>query len=111
MENRLLDHLVSRVILGSILTHYLIDDFVAKEIARLIDEHLPGTRPNIDVTKSLVVVTWSGTPYDEVLQACFPFNRTGVFTWKGETIAHKPLFLRRSRCSPRVSRIRWTEAL
>ena len=97
MENRLLDYLASRVIPGSILTHYLFDDGVAKEVARLIDEHLPGTRPRIDVTKSLIVVTWSGAPYDDVLQACFPFNSTGLFAWKGETFDHKPLFLRRRR--------------
>jgi hypothetical protein len=97
MKNRLLDHLVSRVIPGSILTHYLMDVPVAKEVARLVDEHLPGTRPNVQVTRSLLVVTWSGTPYDEVLQACFPFNRAGLFLWKGDTFTHKPLFLRRRR--------------
>lgn len=96
MENRMLDYLVSRVIPGSTLTHYLMDDSVAKEVSRLIDEHVPGTRPNVDVTKRLIVVTWSGAPYDEVLHACFPFSRTGLFTWKGETFDHKPLFLRRS---------------
>jgi hypothetical protein len=96
MENRMLDYLASLVIPGSILTHYLVDDAVAKEVARLIDEHVPGTRPNIDVTKSLIVVSWSGAPYDEVLKACSPFNRTRTFTWKGETFDHNPLFLRRT---------------
>jgi len=87
---------VARVIPGSILTHYLMDDAVAKEVARLIDEHVPGTRPNVDVAKSLIVVTWSRAPYDQVLQACSPFNRAGLFTWKGETFDHKPLFFRRT---------------
>ena len=95
MENRMLDFLVSTVIPGSIFTHFLMDDRVAEEIARLIDEHVPGTRPALDVTKSLLVVRWSDAPYDQVLRACFPFNRGGLFTWKGETFSHKPLFLRR----------------
>ncbi len=95
MKNRMLDFIVRRVIPGSALTHFLMDDRVAEEIARLIDEHIPGTRPSVDATNSLLVVTWSGAPYDEVLDACFPFNRGGFFTWKRETFSHKPLFLRR----------------
>jgi hypothetical protein len=97
MENRMLDYIVSRVIPGSIPSHFLPDDRVAEEVARLVDEHVPGTRPVVDVTKCLLVVTWKGASYDEILRACFPFNRAGLFAWKGETFSHKPLFLRRRR--------------
>jgi len=87
MENRTLDYLVSRVVPGSILAHILMDDGVAKEVAGLIDEHVPGTRPEVNVTTRLLVVTWSGARCDEVLDACFPFSRTGHFAWNGETYA------------------------
>lgn len=97
MENRMLDYIVSRVIPGSILLHILQDDRVAEEVARLVDEHVPGAKPDVDITKSLLVVTYSGTPHDEILRACFPFNRLGHFTWNGETFSHKPLFLRPCR--------------
>lgn len=97
MENCMLDYIVSRVIPGSILLHFLQEDRVAEEVARPVDEHLPGAKPVVDTTKSLLVVTYSGAPYDEILRACLPFNRRGHFTWKGETFSHKPLFIRPCR--------------
>jgi hypothetical protein len=93
----MLDSIVRSVIPGSIFTHFVLDDRVAEEIVRLIDEHVPGSRPALDITKNLLVVRWSGAPYDQVLRACCPFNKGGLFTWKGETFSHKPLFLRRRR--------------
>jgi hypothetical protein len=105
MHNPLLDNLIARFIPGSIQTHYLVDAAVAKEVARLIDERLPGTRRKIEVTRRLLLVTWIETPYDDVLKACFPFNLTGHFLWQGESIAHKPLFLRwRRSLEPDVGR-------
>ena len=97
MNSRLLECLVSCVIPGSISTHHLIDAAVEKELFRLIEERAPGTRPDIDVTGGLIVVTWSGVPYEKILQACFPFSRTGLFTWQGEMFRHVPLFLRKTR--------------
>lgn len=94
MHNPLLDNLIARFIPGSTQTHCLVDGAVAKEVAQLIDERLPGTRRTVEVTRRLILVTWIETPYDDVLQACFPFGRSGHFLWKGESFAHKPLFLR-----------------
>ena len=95
MHNPFLDALIARFIPGSIQAHFLDDRAVAREVTRLIDERLPGTARRIDVTKRLILVTWHGTPYDDMLKACSPFTRTGHFMWKGESFAHKPLFLRR----------------
>ena len=94
MCNPLLDDLIARFIPGSIQTHYLVDSAVAKEVEHLIDERLPAIQRKVELTKSLILVTWSETPYDDVLKACFPFNRSGHFTWQGASFAHKPLFLR-----------------
>ena len=94
MRIPLLDDLIARFVPGSVQTHFLADGAVAKEVARLIDERLPGTRRKVEVTKRLILVTWRDTPYDDVLKACDPFNRGGHFIWKGESFVHKPLFLR-----------------
>ena len=84
MRIPLLDDLIARFVPGSVQTHYLADGAVAKEVARLIDVRLPGTRRTVEVTKQLILVTWSQTPYDDVLKACVPFNRSGHFIWKDE---------------------------
>ena len=94
MRIPLLDDLIARFVPGSVQTHYLADGAVAKEVARLIDVRLPGTRRTVEVTKQLILVTWSQTPYDDVLKACVPFNRSGHFIWKDKSFVHKPLFLR-----------------
>ena len=97
MNSRLLEYLTSCVIPRSICTHHLMDAAVQRELFRLIEERAPGTRPDIDVTGGLIIVTWSGVPYDEILQASRPFSRTGLFTWHGERFQHTPLFLRKTR--------------
>ncbi len=97
MNSRLLEYLVSCVIPGSISTHHLMDAAVQRELFRLIEERAPGTRPDIDATGGLIVVTWSGVPYEIIHQACRPFRRTGLFTWQGERFQHTPLFLRKTR--------------
>ena len=97
MNSRLLEYLTSRVIPGSISTHHLLDSAVEKELFRLIEERAPGTRPDIDATGGLIVVTWSGVPYESILQVCRPFSRTGLFTWQGKRFQHTPLFLRKTR--------------
>ena len=97
MNSRLLEYLVSCVVPGSISTHHLMDAAVQRELFRLIEERAPGTRPDIGVTGGLIVVTWSGAPYEEILQSCSPFSRAGLFTWHGETFQHTPLFLRKTR--------------
>ncbi len=51
MRIPLLDDLIARFVPGSVQTHYLADGAVAKEVARLIDVRLPGTRRTVEVTK------------------------------------------------------------
>lgn len=96
MNSRLLEYLASCVIPKSISAHHLMDAAVERALFRLIEERAPGTRPEIDTVGGLLVVTWSGAPYEVMLQACSPFSREGVFAWRGETFQHVPLFLRKT---------------
>jgi hypothetical protein len=69
------------------LETYHVDEAVAREVLRLIEERVPGTRPNVDVNGGLIVVTWSGAPYEDIR----PLHLDG------ESFQHTPLCLRKTR--------------